>query len=150
MIDRPDVRLFRLIKGGLLFVFCLLAVFPGFGKQQGRGTDYMLVVSVYAEASAWSNDIIIPVINMAAGIENLNVYSEYMNMLLIDNDTLATEFKRRLFANYREHPPRMLLLIGNPAKILLEDVKKHWGDIPILFCADKEYVGTDKIGRAHV
>ena len=32
---------------------------------------------------------------MAAGIENLNVYSEYMNMLLIDNDTLATEFKRR-------------------------------------------------------
>lgn len=60
---------------------------------------------------------------MAAGIENLNVYSEYMNMLLIDNDTLATEFKRRLFANYREHPPRMLLLIGNPAKILLEDVK---------------------------
>lgn len=145
MIDRPDVRLFRLIKGGLLFVFCLLAVFPGFGKQQGRGTDYMLVVSVYAEASAWSNDIIIPVINMAAGIENLNVYSEYMNMLLIDNDTLATEFKRRLFANYREHPPRMLLLIGNPAKILLEDVKKHWGDIPILFCADKEYVGTDSL-----
>ena len=145
MIDRPDVRLFRPIKGGLLFVFCLLAVFPGFGKQQGRGTDYMLVVSVYAEASAWSNDIIIPVINMAAGIENLNVYSEYMNMLLIDNDTLATEFKRRLFANYREHPPRMLLLIGNPAKILLEDVKKHWGDIPILFCADKEYVGTDSL-----
>lgn len=82
---------------------------------------------------------------MAAGIENLNVYSEYMNMLLIDNDTLATEFKRRLFANYREHPPRMLLLIGNPAKILLEDVKKHWGDIPILFCADKEYVGTDSL-----
>lgn len=137
--------MFRPIKGGLLFVFCLLAVFPGFGKQQGRGTDYMLVVSVYAEASAWSNDIIIPVINMAAGIENLNVYSEYMNMLLIDNDTLATEFKRRLFANYREHPPRMLLLIGNPAKILLEDVKKHWGDIPILFCADKEYVGTDSL-----
>ncbi len=34
----------------------------------------MLVVSVYAEASAWSNDIIIPVINMAAGIENLNVF----------------------------------------------------------------------------
>lgn len=137
--------MFRSIKGGLLFVFCLLAVFPGFGKQQDRGTDYMLVVSVYAEASAWSNDIIIPVINMAAGIENLNVYSEYMNMLLIDNDTLATEFKRRLFANYREHPPRMLLLIGNPAKILLEDVKKHWGDIPILFCADKEYVGTDSL-----
>ena len=46
MIDRPDVRLFRPIKGGLLFVFCLLAVFPGFGKQQGRGTDYMLAVSV--------------------------------------------------------------------------------------------------------
>ena len=60
---------------------------------------------------------------MAAGIENLNVYSEYMNMLLIDNDTLATEFKRRLFANYREHPPRMLLLIGNPAKILLEEFR---------------------------
>ena len=39
----------------------------------------------------------------------------------------------------------MLLLIGNPAKILLEDVKKHWGDIPILFCADKEYVGTDSL-----
>ena len=39
MIDRPDVRLFRPIKGGLLFVFCLLAVFPGFGKQQGRGTE---------------------------------------------------------------------------------------------------------------
>ena len=88
--------MFRLIKGGLLFVFCLLAVFPGFGKQQGRGTDYMLVVSVYAEASAWSNDIIIPVINMAAGIENLNVYSEYMNMLLIDNDTLDRDGVVRL------------------------------------------------------
>ena len=107
MIDRPDVRLFRPDQRADCFCFLPARGFSGFEKQQGRGTDYMLVVSVYAEASAWSNDIIIPVINMAAGIENLNVYSEYMNMLLIDNDTLATEFKRRLFANYREHPPRM-------------------------------------------
>ena len=75
----------------------------------------------------------------------LAVYTEHMNMMLIDDDAAdLEEFKSALFERYGAYPPRLLLLLGDPALLLKEDFKRVWGDIPMVLCAEKDYTGPDE------
>ena len=55
-------------------------------------------------------------------------------MLLIQSEEELSLFKEDFFKKYKS-PPRMVLLLGNPAfALLLDKLEKAWGQqIPVIF-----------------
>lgn len=123
--------------------FCSSAITPA--QAADNKTDYILVINTYTESFPWSNNIILPIVNMAMQNRNLHVQVEHMNMLLVDSTTLATEYKHRLFTTDGHHPPRLVVLVGVGTLILKDELRKRWGDIPIILCADKDFMGADSL-----
>ncbi len=70
----------------------------------------------------------------------LSFYVAHMNMLLVNDDATLEEFKRDVLGKYKKHPG-MVVLLGNPALILRDELRRKWGDIPIVLCAQEDYVG---------
>lgn len=50
--------------------------------------DYILIINIYIELFFWSNCLILIVINFVKDDFKLVVYIEYMNMIMIDNDSI--------------------------------------------------------------
>lgn len=47
---------------------------------------------------------------------------------------------------YEKTPPQLIILLGNSAWVLLnKDIEKNWRNIPVILCAEKEYIGSDTI-----
>ena len=100
--------------------------------------DYILIINAYTESFPWSNRLISTATNFVKDDPKLAVYTEHMNMIMIDNDSILDQFKDSLFDRYGSHRPRMLLLLGNSSLILRDDLRKMWGDIPMVLCAGKD------------
>lgn len=132
----------RTVKLLLLSLFCMMSV--NAHAEQNRVelvTDRILIVNSYTEAAPWSLRMIYAVTEYIQKQPQLEVYTEHMNMLMINDDSVLNEFKKNLFATYEKKPPRMLLLLGNSAMILRDDFREAWGDIPIILCAEDNYMG---------
>jgi len=71
----------------------------------------------------------------------LALYTEHMNMLMMDTDSTLNEFRQAVLEKYKRHSPRMLILLGNSSMILRDDFRKMWGNIPIILCAEEDYIG---------
>ena len=72
----------------------------------------------------------------------ITLYVEHLNMLLVENDSILEESKRNIFDKYKGRSPRMLLLLGNSALLLRDEYRKVWGDIPIVLCAQEDYLDS--------
>ena len=103
--------------------------------------DYILVINTYTEAFAWSNRLIFTATEFVKDDPHLAIYAEHMNLLMMDNDSTLCEFKTNLFEKYGSHSPRALLLLGNSTLMLRDDFRKVWGDVPIILCSEKDYIG---------
>ena len=68
---------------------------------------------------------------------------EHLNTLLIDNQEEFQKVKRDIFAKYAARIPKAVLLIGNPVLILKDDIRAHWGDVPIVATAEMDFVSPD-------
>lgn len=103
--------------------------------------DYILVINTYTEAFVWSNRLIFTATEFVKDDPHLAIYAEHMNLLMMDNDSTLCEFKTNLFEKYGSHSPRALLLLGNSTLMLRDDFRKVWGDVPIILCSEKDYIG---------
>lgn len=134
-----SIHIPRTFRSGCLLFFILFFSFPAFPKKATDTKDYILIINSYTEASTWSNELISVLTAFAGKNPQLSLYAEHMNMFLIDNDDTMDEFKQTLKDKYTEHPPRLLVLLDNPALILRETFKQMWGDIPIILCGNKDF-----------
>lgn len=129
----------------ILIYLCLLPIETVLGqKVKPEKNDYILLVNSYAESATWSNKHISVVAKFAKDHSEVDLYAEHMNMLIVDNDTILNEFKQNMFRKYSGHPPRFMVLLGNSALILRDDIRKAWGDMPIILCAEKDFVGANE------
>ncbi len=127
------------------FLLCLLTI--NTVCAQGDEIDakcYILCINSYTDASPWSSRVISCMTEFVQKDPNLTLYAEHMNMLLIDKDTILEEFKHDVLSKYQKRP-RMLVLLGNPALMLRDELRKMWGDIPIILCAQEDYVGPKEV-----
>ena len=127
------------------FLLCLLTI--NTVCAQGDEIDakcYILCINSYTDASPWSSRVISCMTEFVQKDPNLTLYAEHMNMLLIDKDTILEEFKHDVLSKYQKRP-RMLVLLGNPALMLRDELRKMWGDIPIILCAQEDYVGSKEV-----
>lgn len=101
--------------------------------------DYLLILNSYTSDAAWSNAIISPLQQQLSANASLDFYVEHMNMLMIDDSIKLSEFKKNIFNQYT-HPPKMVIMLGTSSCLLLDDLKEHWGDIPLILCSELSYM----------
>lgn len=133
------------LKFYILVSLCLLLT--GSMSAQKRiinSKNYILVINSYTEAFPWSNRALSATTKYVLNDPTLTLYVEHMNMLMVDNDTMVNEFKKECIEKYSSHIPRMVMILGNPAMILRDYFKNMWGDIPIILCAEENYIGPNE------
>ena len=132
------------MKQYLLFLFFyLLSVNWAFAQKDAiEGKSYILCINSYTESSPWSSRLISNVTEFVQKDPGITIYVEHLNMLLVENDSILEEAKRNIFDKYKGRSPRMLLLLGNSALLLRDEYRKVWGDIPIVLCAQEDYLDS--------
>lgn len=127
----------------LLLFFYLLSVNWAFAQKDAiEGKSYILCINSYTESSPWSSRFISNVTEFVQKDPGITLYVEHLNMLLVENDSILEESKRNIFDKYKGRSPRMLLLLGNSALLLRDEYRKVWGDIPIVLCAQEDYLDS--------
>ena len=116
-------------------------------QQNIPSSNNILIINSYTETSLWSNNFIDPIYKeYSAQKSRIDIYTEHMNMLAIDNEEALEQCKNNLFLKYEKTPPQLIILLGNSAWVLLnKDIEKNWRNIPVILCAEKEYIGSDTI-----
>lgn len=129
----------------LFLSFCLLAfsyISPILAQKDSvNSSNYLLIINSYTEAAPWSFRMISAITGYAQNSPQLALYTEHMNMLMMDTDSTLNEFRQAVLEKYKRHSPRMLILLGNSSMILRDDFRKMWGNIPIILCAEEDYIG---------
>lgn len=100
----------------VLLLGCILAypLAPAVSSPSGDKRDYILVINTYAESTPWSRGIITDITARVEQIENLELYTEHINLLLVDSPREIETFETNLLREYGKKPPRALVLIGTP------------------------------------
>lgn len=129
-----------IIFWGLLFGITLHAQSE---DAAGFKNDYLLIINTYSSNAPCSNAIINSVQKRLSVDNTTAVYVEHLNTLLIDNQEEFNKVKQDIFAKYAIRTPKIVLLIGNPVLILLEDIRARWGDVPIIATAEMDFVSPD-------
>lgn len=73
--------------------------------------DYILIINAYTESFPWSNRLISTATNFVKDDPKLAVYTEHMNMIMIDNDSILDPIQRQSFRQIRFPPPTYAAVI---------------------------------------
>ena len=133
----------------VFLVLCLMGcMLISSGRNVEKTIDYILIINAYTESTPWSNSLILPVVNMASQNQEIGVYTEHMNMMMLDDEEGIAEFKNNVFKDFSERPPKLVVLLGTVSYILCEDLNRQWPDIPMILCGERDYTGPrDKLLR---
>lgn len=130
----------------LLLFACLACMFTS--RAQGNQSlniksDYLLVINTYTVDAPWSNAIIEPVQEWISADPGITFFVEHLNMLMIDDAAQFDRIKQAVLDKYSNKVPKAILLLGNPSLLLKDDIRDHWGDVPLILCAEEDYFGPD-------
>lgn len=132
------------------FFICLLGII-GLSSQVAWGhidnpyhKDYLLILNSYTNDAPWSNAIISPVQHWGATDKNIPVFTEHMNMLLVNDSVDVRKLQNNIFSKYGDTPPKAILLLGNSTLILRDEIRKQWGDMPLILCGEDNFIGPNE------
>ncbi|WP_195532990.1 ATP-binding protein [Bacteroides finegoldii] len=127
----------------LLCFLCFLSIIPISAQRTHIDTsNYILCINSYADFSPWSNRLISVVSEYVQRDPSIALYAEHMNVLMTCNDSILEDFKYMISQKYIKPAPRLLILLGNSSLMLRDEFRKLWGDIPIIVCAEKDFIGS--------
>ena len=90
-----------LLKLWLSLILYQLSVCPVSAQKDTMDIkDYILIINTYTESFPWSNRLISTATNFVKDDPKLAVYTEHMNMIMIDNDSILDQFKDSLFDTF--------------------------------------------------
>lgn len=125
-----------------IFILCMYTSTSFAQKNTPSQNDYILIINSYTETTPWSSSIIDPIIRMASKNQKLDIYIEHMNMFVVNKQEELNEFTELLFSEYSEKRPKLLVVVGNFALLLKDEIRNKWRDIPLIVCAEQDYLGT--------
>lgn len=127
----------------LLIALLLMTSLSAMASLNKSENDYVLIINSYTESTPWSRIFTAPVYeHMATDDDNWVVYTENMDVMLMDSEPDVENFSNYLSQKYTDTPPSLVILLGNSAYVLLKEELKHrWGkDIPFLVCVEKDFI----------
>lgn len=93
----------------LFLSFCLLAfsyISPILAQKNSvNSSNYLLIINSYTEAAPWSFRMISAITEYAQNSPQLALYTEHMNMLMMDTDSTLNEFRQTVLEKYKQHSP---------------------------------------------
>ncbi len=106
----------------------------------------ILVINTYTEMEALSDNIANTLLhNLPHEYRGTSVAFENLSMLLVNTEEELDTLKSRLFKTYQQRPPKLIIMEGNSVWGLLhKDIKKRWQNVPIVLCAEKDYMGPEE------
>ena len=142
IIHRFSLCFFLQIVPGIFVCFSVTVQAQISQNNSFANKDYLLVINTYTSDASWSSDILESVQHWA-NHENRVLYVEHLNMLMIDDTTEFREVESDLFEKYTSHAPKAILLLGNSLLLLRDGIRDHWGDVPMVLCAEEDFIGPD-------
>lgn len=128
-------------KNELLFFFLCLMCLPFWAQKPAKGNgpqgEYLLILNAYTADAPRSNAIITPILYRNTKHKIGSVYTEHMQMLLIDDTVKFNQLKDNLFRKYGANAPKAILMLGNSTLMLRDDIRAHWGDVPLILCGEE-------------
>jgi len=123
-----------------LLVSCLVLATPGPGFAQVRN---ILVIETGAAGRPVANDLTTELADALASASSpkheLGVYFEWLDLDRFTGDTYATKFKLYLADKYQQHPPDVLVALGDPSIRLMAAWRPAiWPDTPLVFAANTQ------------
>lgn len=124
----------------LTLLLCTLTALNSLGMAK-KELYNLLIINTYSENAEWSNGVIIPIVEEVSKINNVDAYIAHINASFITNDSLYNLTEETLFKRYdKAITPDYIIMIGNMAFTLRDHVRKEWGDIPIVLCAEMDFM----------
>ncbi|WP_455673071.1 ATP-binding protein [Phocaeicola sp.] len=99
-------------------------------------------MNAYTNYYYFSDRLIDPIANLGMQTEKLDVYVEHMGMIMVNTSQQLEHLKEHLFTSYRR-APKLVVMIGAEMLVFRDDIKQHWGDVPMILCGDLDYVASD-------
>lgn len=133
-----------ILKRLLLFVLLICSAISVRSIENApiRTNDYVLILNAYTNYYYFSDSMIDPIASLGSTIEKLDVYVEHMGMIMINTPGKLEQLKGHLFTSYL-HPPKLIVMVGVETLLLRQDIKEHWGDVPMILCGDMDYMVSD-------
>lgn len=101
----------------------------------------LAVINSYNENTPWPRNIINAIISEISLHDDFYpVRLSHLNNSIIYDEEDYLSLRERLFEFYAEEKPDYLVLIGNFAFTFREEIKKQWGDIPMLLVSQNDKV----------
>lgn len=137
-----------ILKGGyhksifLLTILLILISSQCLALSNNGQADYILIINSYTESTPWSRIFTTPIYErMVAGNEDIDAYTEHMDVMLMKNEKDVEDFTLYLLDKYKK-APKLIILLGNSSYALLKDrLNEKWGGgLSYLVCVEKDYL----------
>lgn len=137
----------QIIRQTAAFIILLISAFRTDIYAADTSSCDILIINSYTENCLWSDDFIEPVYkDFRMPDAPANIYTEQMNIFSITTAGKLEQYKLELLEKYVRVEPKLIILLGNPAWVLLsETIDRRWHGVPVLLCAEKETVGPAEI-----
>ncbi len=124
------------------FLFIQFFICTAIFAQQKKDSC-ILVINAYTEMEPMSDNIANTLLhNLPHQYKGTSVSFENLSLLIVNTPSELDTLKGRLFKNYVQRPPKLIIMEGNAVWGLLhEEIEKRWKNVPIILCAEKEYMG---------
>ena len=130
----------KLCQRLLILLSCLLTIVQVSGMAKKEMYN-LLIINTYSENAEWSNGVIVPIVEEVSHMPNVEAYIVHMNAAFITNDSLYNATEKTLFERYGNSvAPDYVVMIGNMAFTLRDKVREEWGDVPIVLCAEMDFM----------
>ena len=127
--------LYRLV---LVLALMPTIVFAQKASSEVKNGQRLLIINSYNESAPWSNSIITPLLRESVMMKGMDANIAHLYVNQITNDSIFQYTKEELFKRYKR--PDIIVMIGNMALCLRNDIKERWGDIPMLVCSEQDIV----------
>ena len=136
-----------IFKKTVVLLVLLLNLFTAFSQTKAGALNdvpnQILIINSYTEFTQWSENLMAPIYQAYSSPNSkINISSEHMNALLIDNEEDLEQYKQNLMHKYADATPRLIIVLGVTGWELLKDeFEKLWPNTPVILCSEREYVG---------
>lgn len=126
-----------------LFLCLLLTLYPVKGNAKGNSdSEYILVLNTYTESDIWSQSIVNSLTKILVK-DDILIKTENLHVLFIDTPEKFSSLEEAVFDVYSGKKPKAVVMLGNSVWLLFRDaIKEHWGDIPMILCAEFDFITT--------
>ncbi|MDE6342925.1 MAG: hypothetical protein K2K93_11485, partial [Muribaculaceae bacterium] len=120
----------------LTLIFGLITM-SGYAQEASdttqKGKKQLVIINSYSEVAPWPRNFINTVIQEVSNYPDFEpVRIEHLCNILIHNQEEYDRMSENLFASFEDVVPDYLVLIGNFSITLRDQIKAHWGDVPML------------------